>query len=381
MAYSRLWGVTALTVSIFAGCFSHPINRAPVVVKIDSNGSVVRGQSASFEATVTDADQDNVEVTWALVAGDSCPNPDAVTWPPGTATPAPAKPDTFAATAEQTTSNFCLWAFATDPHGAKDANNNLFRPSAPDNGAPTAAITVTAPVPADIGRLYQKYRLVGSGSDPEDDPLLAPQWSFSTNAVGSLASLEPCDDAPNDDYVRCFTADLPGDYTVSLVVQSQSSFKTSPDKSPPATKTLVIQPDAPPCIQMTTPPRDITFVSYDPAVDHTFSVDMVDDDGDPYPPRDLNQNQMLRYTWYFGKTPDAQTVVSDAQLTVADGNFRRFVVKAEDNLFQEGDFGVVRVEIRDRRPEALDELVSCDKNICSTSPTCFQRVTWTILWL
>jgi hypothetical protein len=108
----------------------------------------------------------------------------------------------------------------------------------------------------------------------------------------------------------------------------------------------------------------------------TFTVRRVDDDGDPYPnPNDLTQN--LTFTWLLttpGAAAGTPLVVQDiavSSLTIPPLRYRS------------GDATTVRVEVHDRKVEAVDQILHMcadEASRCGKTPDCLQRVSWTVQW-
>src|SRR4051794_40125913 len=55
--------LVAIASGVATGCFTHPINRAPVVLSIDQVAAFVRGGDVSFTARASDPDSDPVVVS------------------------------------------------------------------------------------------------------------------------------------------------------------------------------------------------------------------------------------------------------------------------------------------------------------------------------
>ncbi|HEX2657934.1 MAG TPA: hypothetical protein VHU40_06665 [Polyangia bacterium] len=334
--------------------------------------TIVRGQSVTFTVYVSDPDQDHLDITWAAKIGPCLDRREPSNWPKDASPSSDPSPFTFTVSGDLTDGRFCVWAIATDAHGATNANNTMIDPSNPANRPPTALITLDDPKVATSYPLYTKFRLVGSGEDPDGDrdPITKYSWQ-PLQAPSSDATLGLCNDGTDDDTVRCFTANTPGDYTASLKVSSQAPFQSNADESQAYTKTFRVLEDAPPCIVGTTPQYTTLTVPRNSATAWTFSVDTVTDDGDPLPSNG-DPNGRLTFIWSYGKKGEP--------LTVLNGNINLFKIKA--GQYDPLDVSVIRVEVLDRRPETLTSLQMCDKDFCEAKPGsgCFQRVTWTVSW-
>ena len=180
-----------------------------------------------------------------------------------------------------------------------------------------------------------------------------------TGAPGTGANFDRCTDDQSD-FLRCFTADAPGDYTVTVTVSDGENV------SVPVSITVHVLPDAMPCLDVTSasfPPNP-----YPARADEvtTLTLDRVIDDLDPFPNEASFQNT-AKFDWFV-----------DGRLTsIGDLNY----TKLDANTYSLGDAVKVRVQIRDRdtkRSEAA--FFRCgDADTCSAdSNGCFQRWTWTV---
>ena len=105
----------------------------------------------------------------------------------------------------------------------------------------------------------------------------------------------------------------------------------------------------------------------------------VRDDGDPFPP--TSPSESLTFTWYRTSRDDPPGTLPLAQ----DVAFSRLPIAAD--TFKVGDTAVIRLEVHDRRADAVDKiLLRCgDAPFCSTidpitNDECFERVSWTVGW-
>ena len=343
-----------LALSAAGACYTNPINRAPSVT-ISKVGEIFRRQSAMFTVDATDPDADALTIGWAWREG-ACPDfLDRSTWPTvdvegplelrRTFTVSPV-PDSL----------FCVWAFATDRHQAVNVINKAFPPR---DQPPVPLLTLSSPDVAASYPLYTTFVIRDASSDAEGDSIML-DWGLPNVPSGFTGALSPCDD-PFDDHTRCLHADVPGRYVVSLGASDGAEKSIAP-----ATLTLDVLPDRPPCIAMTSPPFGAIWAG-DPTSDATFRVTSVDDDGDP---RDLH------YVWYYAKADEPWNVVGN--------DFFDLNIKA--GTFNEGDLAEVRVEIHDRPNKgAIDNaLLMCDtQSFCAVQAGsgCFQRVTWMVRWI
>jgi hypothetical protein len=329
--------------------------------------TLLRGQPASYTASASDPDQDRVDFSWAVVPGDCAADTGPASWP-ADRVPSSPDPEVFVVPAEVTRDRFCVWAFATDAHGALGEAHSA---GDPENLAPTAQIDVKRPqvAPAPTYPLYTDFWLSGAAStDPEGDGPLTFAWSLDRAPVNSVARIGTCAGAGAGASEGCFFADVPGQYVVSVAVSDPQGARGT------ATVTLLVAQDQPPCIVLSDPDFLTPTLVRDPTVSNDFSVDQVDDDGDPFPP---GPHGRIRFRWYLGH--------GDEPLVSYDNDFHSLTVAA--NTFLLGDSGRVRVEIHDRNVGNMgainidNVLLECgDKPQCAATPGCFQRVSWSIDW-
>ncbi|HEY4186050.1 MAG TPA: hypothetical protein VGP07_13330 [Polyangia bacterium] len=347
-----------------AGCFTHPINGAPVVMSIEPIGGVVRGMPVMFRATGYDPDQDPLTLTWtwAWLAG-GCPDVrDPSTWPMHAPSGDPLMETTTTVPAYLTGAPFCVWAFAKDRYGAEAANN---LPVAPGNNPPVAIVSLTSPALGDSYPAYTRFQLSGlQSSDPDGDPLTY-KWSFP-DTQGTFIPCDVTSTTPDPDSTRCFRADLTAvTYTIGLIV-SDSMLVDSPLTKFP----LRVLADAPPCIAMSSPSFSAAFTDADPTIVNTISV-AVHDDGDPFP-NSAMPSHVPHFSWFTGK--------QGAPLDYIDNtDTGTLMIPANYNLT---DTLIVRLEVRDRNMAVGDSLAGCDDSatFCASpaGSTCYQRVTWVI---
>lgn len=352
-------GLSFLSLGVAClGCFTDPINRAPVVTSINADVlPVMRGKPASFTATAYDPDSDSVTVSWAQRSG-GCPD---LSQAP---TPAVTK-ERFPVEGTETTGPFCVWAFATDRYGAVGMKNHDF---VPGNLPPVAMMALLSPKAASLYPLYTTFELSNESKDPEADSFTS-EWDFD-RPPGSMAQLlaTGCSMAASHNDVHCFKADVPGQYTVTLTVTTEDN-QSSTD-----TKTYTVNMDTLPCIAMPDPRIDGT-PPLDPTQAQSFTVAMVIDDGDPYPPPPLTSD-VAHFNWFF--------TVKDALVSV-EHDYPTLPIPT--NQYHEGDVAKIRVEVHDRNRKAVDDaFFRCGDaaDLCAGDPlrpTCYQRVTWTVNWL
>jgi hypothetical protein len=221
---------------------------------------------------------------------------------------------------------------------------------------PTAALDLVSPpgtVPYPLGSTFQ---VSGSGSTGADGPMLPLEYRWTLDAAPtSLAALADCD-GKGDMSVRCFVADVPGTYHVTLIVQNQTG------QSPAVSATYIVAADQPPCLDQAMPDVATTVTTMT-----SFTVSGVSDDLDPYPGTASMQ-------WFVSE--------SGGPFVLREKDFPSFQLP---QVYSVGDVVRVRLEISDRDTErSAKAFLACgDADVC-TQPsaihpgTCFQRVTWTV---
>lgn len=347
------------------GCFSDPINRAPVVTSINSESNpVMPGKDATFTATASDPDSDSFTLSWAQKNGQCT----ALSDPP---TPTESG-ERFPVKVENTTGPFCVWAFATDRYGAVGVLNRFVEPG---NFPPVAMIALLTPAAATLYPLYTPFELSNTSTDPEMDPFTS-EWSLDRPA-GSTAQLiaNGCTKAAAGNDVHCFTADVSGQYTVAL--------KATTPNAPPSRATMVlnVNKDTLPCIDMPDPKIDGT-APLDPTQAQSFTVGRVIDDGDPFPSPSPTTG-MAHFNWYF--TLKGDILLKDDVLVAVEHDYPTLPIPPDQ--YHEGDVAKIRVQVYDRNRQTVDDVLkACGEaaDQCAgdpTRPTCYQRVTWTVNWL
>lgn len=357
--------LACLAAGSSAGCFTDPINHAPMVSSIDNVGDVLRGKMATFMAQGMDPDQDQLTWTWGKAA-DKCPDSaNTGNWPQSIMPGDSGSPMTYDVPSSLTSGPFCVWAFATDRYGAVGVRNQNF---APLNNPPIAIIRVLTPTPSDSYPAYSAFELSAEDSnDPDGDPL-SYAWSLDQRAPQSMADFVACPGSSSvgdDDLHRCLQADTSGQYIVGLTVgDGVTTSHTS--------MTLMVLADRPPWIYATTPDFRTTPSHGDPTDPAPVLVTQVNDDGDPYPDPTAPL-QTVHFTWYKGKNDDG--------LQYVDNDSPRLVLSASD--YQIGDVANVRLEITDRQTAAIAAILKAcrDADFCADpqDATHFIRVTWRVV--
>ncbi len=358
--------VAALLALAVAGCFTGPINRRPeVTVTTTDSGPLLRKQAATFQMTVSDPDGDATPtLTWAVVPGDCADDTGPSSWPSADRrqTSSPQKQTLMLDGGDSTDGPFCVWAFATDTHNATGAGH---LGSKPQNQAPTAKLGVVAPAPAKITTLgvvtyplYSTIELTSQGTfDPEGDALV-PAWSLDHIPGGSTAELRDCKGTD-----QCFTADVAGEYDVSLTVTDPSQAHAT------VSSKIFVNPDQPPCIYSSSPLLTTPMLEHDPSTQDVFQIMQVTDDGDPFPVPGTSTTQ---FRWYISR--------NGQPFVFYNNNFPSLTLAAD--TYGIGDSVKVRVEVLDRNPATAASLFGCgdDNDLCEMvmGSGCFQRVTWSV---
>lgn len=352
---SQVTLTAVLVASTMTGCiFTDPIN-APPKVKIDAPAPIFRGDAAEFSATATDDQQEPPVLTWGHRSGP-CPDDRS----PAQGPTERSRSDRYKVLPSDTGARFCVWAFATDSHGAVGVDA---RDSTPANHPPVAQIEVLSPAPGPSYRLFSEFRLSGArSSDLEQDPLVF-MWKPIRAPAGAkfeLVSCEPAGMRMNQE--QCFSADTPGEYKVGLTVVDPF------DDSMETVQTLFVLDDQAPCLSQTMPSINATTVVHQTKDPVRFEVSRVDDDGDPWPGGGRGQ---ARFDWAWARGDESMMYLNNRDLAWFD---------FPGNTFKIGDTVRVRVEVSDRnRPATERILLSCmDQDVCAARPGCFQRVTWKI---
>jgi hypothetical protein len=345
--------------------FTAPINMPPTI-QIVSPLVISRGQPATFTATVADDQSQAPDVSWARTDG-TCPDAgDRTQWPASR-----TSITMFTVDGSMTKAPFCVWAVATDSHGAARAANFA---ATPTNHAPTAAIDVVSPTQPPYSFLSQ-FVLAAHTNDVDMDSLTV-NWNLGAKPVGSQAMIAACDGKPKDQFT-CLAADVPGDYRVDLTAADASDKGT-------ASVSLTVLADALPCIDVTMPdyasgPQVHLLASdgsgaADTTIDN-FSVLRVLDDLDGWP----SDSSQLHFTWSTARNTDPLVFVG-----IGGATFPLPTLS-----FRIGDKERVRVEIADRNnsKEIQDALTGCNDQDACVAPAsrafgnragCLLRVTWNV---
>lgn len=285
----------------------------------------------------------------------------------------------------------CVAVLVTDSHGA---NARAWLAFTVGDQAPVAELDVVpSPGSAAPGAgqalllpLYAKVTLTGAKSfDPDtDDAKLDYHWSVFSGTT--QLSMPGCPDPGKDPYACTFTTDAPGTYLVQLVVSDSSEVESAP-----VSQTIQVATDQLPNIVLDSvvplppfPPDDPPLQrQYD--LPNTFTVNRVDDDGDPFPSGDPSMpypKPPAGFVWFYQGANDA----SFNRLTNQSGASYTIPAKA----FNPQDSIRLRVEYHDRVTACQSKgpgcraafLGSCDPSatVCYSSDQRAQWVTWTVVF-
>src|SRR5262249_54154596 len=144
------------------------------------------------------------------------------------------------------------------------------------------------------------------------------------------ANFDRCTDDQSD-FLRCFTADAPGDYTVTVTVSDGSNV------SAPVSITVHVLADAMPCIDLTSAQFATKTWPANAMLGTTLSVDRVIDDLDPFPNATSFQNT-AKFDWFVEE--------KEGFVLSSSGDLNTLTLGAR--VYSLGDEVKVRVQIRDR---------------------------------
>jgi hypothetical protein len=352
-------------ISTCTGCllYTDSVNVAPTVTIIAPD-SITRGTSLTFRADAHDDQSAPLDYSWRLTEG-ACPPGGAL--PDGTPIASGTQP-TFTVTLTGTANDYCVAVSVADQFRASAASTATLHvedqpPVAAITEVGTALIGATPSVPP--VPLWSALRFTAALSfDPDPADVLAFSWTLASPGGGAPATPPACADAPDD---VCLTVNQPGQYTLALTARDPAGATGSQSLS------FTVAPDQAPCIADTAPPFLMAQLVRNPADDLTFTVNRVNDDGDPLPPP-ADRPSMLSFSWSWriGST--------DPFTRMADYDLPTFLFPG--GSFQSGQTLQVRVEAHDRRPQQ-PELDACYAQsplpaLCEVRAGCDQWVTWTV---
>lgn len=247
-----------------------------------------------------------------------------------------------------------------DPGGAEHEDLLYFDIS---NRDPAVAVQVQG-FRAGSGSGYPigtSMRIFAQGADADRDPVTY-EWQLYP-AGGSSAADVRWDELSETVYE--LEPDVTGLWMVEVTVRDDSGGEDS------ETASILVQPDAPPCIATTDPPA-VPGARYILDQPRRFAVLRVSDDLDVYPPPAPEDAPMgsARFRWQVASPDTRGERVEVTGHTLAD-----FVV--DPRAHAPGDRISLRVEIDDRQGRAIvcdDDLPTCSLG----GDQCLQRVTWDI---
>jgi hypothetical protein len=252
---------------------------------------------------------------------------------------------------------YCVWVVVRD---SDQAAAFAFARVSVDHTNPEAILEVVKPKATsdDHYPLFSTLQLSGGKSFDSETPGAKLTYEFTATRNGAAFKPERCPEAPDTDI--CVPVQDPGVLKFELTVTDVRGRKK------PASKTVTIEPDAPPCIRRTMPPFGLFNIVRSPD-DMTLHVDVVEDDGDPYP---AAGPQNLKFDWTYwreGSTTPAGALAN----SFPDGDF--------NNTFHVGDEVNIRLRVRDRVADRNFDACGSDASKCALDPKkpdCFQWVTW-----
>lgn len=345
-------------------------------IEVDAN-PLLRGAPLAFTATVRDdADASTLDYAWGKsgVCPESTDPRTAAAALRGLPSVETASQRTFR-TRHDGREPFCVWVIVRDRFGAEGAHSAMFTPR---DRPPEGEIVVVEPAvaqtlaKADGYPLFSRFRVSGvdiKDGDPGDQ--VSVTWSIQ-GPDGSAVPPLKCSE-PTDPKHLCFSADREGAYQVNAeLVGSDGAPLIGPDGLKDVrTKTIVVQPDQPPCLTAFTPaltasPRPT--VLNDEGV--RFSVN-VRDDGDPVPPSPDRGDSRATFIWTV-KLGD------EAPQRIPTGPNNSYAILPE---FLRGQPSVeVTVEVHDRM-HAGPFTCNASGTVCGVglqagAAGCLQRATW-----
>jgi hypothetical protein len=354
----------ALAATTGAGCllYTGRINHPPTVT-VSGPDRADRGAAPVFAADAGDEDQgtDSLSVEWRWRTQDpaeACPPADGgLAVPAAQAGPgAGGRSFTLHDTAQP--GSTCVWAVVRDEDGATAwAGRTVQIEDLP----PRAAIDVVSARMAPDGNfeLYAPVHLSAARSvDPENDAL-SVEWALTAN--GQTGKPDPCPMVPDD---VCVTLDRPGTYLFSVTVSDRFGRNARDER------TLMVGQDRPPCIQTTMPDFRVSTFPQKVSDSLHFELDVVDDDGEPYPA--AADRAAMVWEWRFDDSADP-------------GWTRRVHYLLPTLDFKPGDFIghvghqlLVRLTYQDRVVRDLSGCVMKGSGCTVVEPSraCYQQVSW-----
>jgi hypothetical protein len=215
LAYSLLryrLGPVLIAAGLWGGCYTGPVNMPPTVHINPPSGRIFRGQAATYTATASDPDHEGVTLRWAWTPGH-CPADFLSPSIRPAAWATRQEPDAdFVMEPANTRSPFCVWVMALDRYGAAAVDVTS---TEPDNHPPIAVLDLVEPQTATPFPIHTTFRLSAVRSSDVDNDMIFEDWMLASPSPAVI--LEHC---PGDssETLRCFTADVPGNYEVQVRV-------------------------------------------------------------------------------------------------------------------------------------------------------------------
>ena len=376
-----------------SGCllFADPVNKAPAVKDISTKAAVIyRDQPVDFWATVSD-DKDSpsaLQLRWhEFEAGEtkSCLWVTPNQWPTGIKTSPLDAPYSFKAESLKT---MCLCAQVTDSNGASGYGCSLpIKPVAlpPD-------ITDDSGVASNIDRpLCSQVRLSAHNADYPTGSPVQFNWTIQysgTDANGKSVQFVACDPAPTSkDVHRCFSASVPGTYTVSLEIVDNTD-SSAPSKTMSEPFVIPVAKDVPPCIRRSDPGVNAQRILLSGDQSRAVSVLSADDDCEPYPGvagstgttqfvwSVLDPTSGTTATWAPQTNTSPSFTVSQSQFPNArPGDTIKVRLEVRDTLVQ-SDYGTIKDYGNTICPDSTD--ICCGPGGCPSANACVRWTTWTV---
>jgi hypothetical protein len=341
--------------------YTDPINSPPQVMMVAPQ-SFVSNRTATFHGTASDPDGDQVTLIWAM-AYQGCKS--GIDWQ---SLPTKAGED-FEVTPKGH-EPFCVRLVAEDRYGARSLPKEVERKA--QNRAPATTLAVDPPQGTASFPLYTSFRLTAGPARDDDGDAVEFTWK-GTDPMGTDMgmSLTACDPAHPEE-VRCFSADRPGAYSISV----EASDGLEGGAAMAKVLTLPVLEDGPPCIEVTSPAADTGVVVLAVnAPPRAFEVRRVRDDGNPFPAGPTGAASFQWFTRSEGAASWIKAVGYDRP--VFDVSAARF-----DDV-RPGSVYKVQVEVRDPQHESASELnglkAACGETpICTMPDKCIRWVTWSV---
>lgn len=346
------------------GCllFTTPVNERPTVHITPPTMHGKRGMKFPVYATVSDAEGGTLLVEWSTAPGKCPESPDPALRPPTSATTSTGAAAMFEYLfSAKDTEVVCVWAKVSDAQGAWSVDAT---PITSDNTAPIAMIAVLAPTTQTAGGLYPLYSYfhlsASRSTDPDGDPIVEPKWRVTRMPQAATPKLVPCSATNPSEMVKCLNVGAyPGQYDIELTVSDGT------DRSAPATITLNVDQDHPPCVKNAVPDPKTSPLVLDPAEGRTFELREILDDGAPLPTPADGAPATPTFAWKVRRNAGAW------QTIVGYDNLASLTLPA--NTYGTGDVVDVSVTISDGLMTHLQP--ACDSRCAADCPL---GVQWTV---